>query len=197
MSSTPAGAQTGASRQRLRVVLTGGETISSAMIGNETAAFRELDDLIDDLASERYVRIGDDTIVRSDEVRIIQLAAQADDQGGLLGGLKSTLSGGNQMATAERKDPDQTGPAGQQPWLGYGQRPWAETKPFFLTSEFLAFVLAAAAVLIAAGIADNFDADRAWLYTSIITAAYIISRGIAKAGTRDPNPDRGRDGGRG
>ena len=45
-------------------------------------------------------------------------------------------------------------------------------------------------MLIAAGIADNFDADRAWLYTSIITAAYIISRGIAKAGTRDPNPDR-------
>ena len=129
MSSTPAGAQTGASRQRLRIVLSGGETISSAMIGNETAAFRELDDLIDDLASDRYVRIGDDTIVRSDEIRIIQLAREANDQGGLLGGLKSTLSGGNEIATAERKDADQTGSSGQQPWLGSANAPGGNQSP--------------------------------------------------------------------
>ena len=79
-----------------------------------------------------------------------------------------------------------------EPWMGYGRRPWAETKPFWMTSEFLAFVLGAAGVLIAAWVADNFEAPRAWLYAAIITAAYIVSRGLAKAGTRDPNPDRGR-----
>ena len=129
MSSTPAGAQTGASRQRLRVVLSGGETISSAMIGNETAAFRELDDLIDDLASERYVRIGDDTIVRSDEVRIIQLAREANDHGGLLGGLKSTLSGGNDMATAERKDPDKPNRAASRPGSATANAPGRKPSP--------------------------------------------------------------------
>ena len=197
MPTTPAGARTGATSQTLRVVLTSGETISSTLIGNQAAAFRELDDLIDDLARDRYVRIGDDTIVRSDEVRIIQLTPDENEQAGLLGGRKPTIPGGDQMATAARKDPEQSGSSGQQPWLGHGQRPWAETKPFFMTSEFLAFALATAGVLIAAWIADNLDAPRAWLYASIITAAYIVSRGIAKAGTRDPNPDHRRGHGRG
>lgn len=61
-----------------------------------------------------------------------------------------------------------------------------------MTSEFLAFVLGAAGVLIAAWVLDNFDAPGAWLYASIIAAAYIVSRGLARAGTRDPNPGHGR-----
>ena len=72
-----------------------------------------------------------------------------------------------------------------------------ETKPFFLTSEFLAFLLAVAAILIAVWQAENFEAPRAWLYVTIVAAAYIVSRGIAKAGTRDPNPNRGGQGGYG
>jgi hypothetical protein len=46
---------------------------------------------------------------------------------------------------------------------------------------------------------DAFPAVRAWLYVSIIGAAYMVSRGLAKAGSRDPywadpNDLPGRDG---
>ena len=33
---------------------------------------------------------------------------------------------------------------------------------------------------------DAFPAVRAWLYVSIVGAAYMVSRGLAKAGSRDP-----------
>ena len=211
--STLVGPQAGsATRQILRVVLTSGDTIMSSIEGDRDAARRELDTVIGSLGTERYVRIGDDTIVRSDEVRMIQLRpeGQGDEDVGFLNDLKSKITGGDRMDTEQtrtqtvyRTDGEgrqsgsqQSGQSGSswgdQPWIGYGRRPWSETKPFFMTSEFLAFVLGAAGVLIAAWVADNFDAPRAWLYASIIAAAYIVSRGLAKAGTRDPNPDRGR-----
>ena len=66
---------------------------------------------------------------------------------------------------------------------GYG---WDETKPFFMTSEFLALVAGVAGVLIAAAMTDSLDARRAWLYVTILAAAYMVSRGLAKAGSRDP-----------
>lgn len=33
---------------------------------------------------------------------------------------------------------------------------------------------------------DEFIARRAWLYVSIVTAGYLVSRGLAKTGSRDP-----------
>jgi len=33
---------------------------------------------------------------------------------------------------------------------------------------------------------DAFPAVRAWLYVSIVGSAYIVSRGLEKAGSRDP-----------
>ena len=33
---------------------------------------------------------------------------------------------------------------------------------------------------------DAFPAIRAWLYVTITAAAYMVSRGLAKAGSRDP-----------
>ena len=33
---------------------------------------------------------------------------------------------------------------------------------------------------------DEFVAKQAWLYVSIVAAAYMISRGLAKAGSSDP-----------
>lgn len=33
---------------------------------------------------------------------------------------------------------------------------------------------------------DEFIARNAWLYVSIVAAAYIISRGLAKAGSSEP-----------
>ena len=33
---------------------------------------------------------------------------------------------------------------------------------------------------------DEFIARQAWLYVSIVTAGYLVSRGLAKCGSRDP-----------
>ena len=59
-----------------------------------------------------------------------------------------------------------------------------ETKPFFLTSEFLTLVAGVAAVAIAMAVSDVLDANRGWLLITALAVAYILSRGIAKAGTR-------------
>ena len=65
-----------------------------------------------------------------------------------------------------------------------------ETKSAFKTTELIAFIAAVIAVLVAASIVDNGDAGgigarQAWLYVTILTVGYMISRGLAKAGSRD------------
>jgi hypothetical protein len=64
-----------------------------------------------------------------------------------------------------------------------------ETKPFFLTSEFAAALLAVVALAITAAASESIDAWRFWLLASGITAAYLLSRGIAKSGTRSNASD--------
>ncbi len=45
-------------------------------------------------------------------------------------------------------------------------------------------------VLIASAIVDNsFGADPAWRYVTYLTVGYMISRGLAKAGSRYPQDD--------
>ncbi|KUN39751.1 hypothetical protein AQJ30_08780 [Streptomyces longwoodensis] len=68
-----------------------------------------------------------------------------------------------------------------------------ETKAAFKTTEFFSYVAAVVAVLIASmvvgdndGHADYFRADKAWLYIVVLTVGYMISRGLAKYGSRDP-----------
>ena len=69
----------------------------------------------------------------------------------------------------------------------------SETKPFFLTSEFLVFVLYEMGLAIAASTSDTIDARLFWILTTVATAFYMLSRGIAKSGTRsrayDPRED--------
>jgi hypothetical protein len=68
-----------------------------------------------------------------------------------------------------------------------------ETRPATITTEFYAYLFMLAGVLIAGLVADNFDANRVWLYATILTAAYAVSRGLAKAGSYDkvdPGGDR-------
>ena len=76
---------------------------------------------------------------------------------------------------------------------GTARRLSTETKSFFKTSEFVAYVVTFIGILIAANVIekadggrDFFTADKAWLYITILTVGYMISRGIAKAGVRDP-----------
>jgi hypothetical protein len=65
-----------------------------------------------------------------------------------------------------------------------------ETKEFFKTSEFLIWLLTAACVLIAGLASDDFGATTAWTLVTALSFAYIVSRGIAKSGTRRGDPDR-------
>jgi hypothetical protein len=65
-----------------------------------------------------------------------------------------------------------------------------ETKPSFKTTEFYVFIVVSLAVLIAAAVVDNgedgqgFGADKAWMYVTFLAVGYMISRGLAKAGSR-------------
>ena len=66
-----------------------------------------------------------------------------------------------------------------------------ETKASFKTTEFFAFLAVLAGILIAAGVVDEsnnggFGARQAWLYVTILTVGYMVSRGLAKSGSRDP-----------
>jgi hypothetical protein len=68
-----------------------------------------------------------------------------------------------------------------------------ETKPFFLTSEFLVYVLFLMGLAIGAGTADTVDARLFWILATVATSFYMLSRGIAKSGSRsrayDPRED--------
>ena len=78
-----------------------------------------------------------------------------------------------------------------------------ETKPFYATSEFLVWLLTAVGLLIAGAVIDNGDhgdvlrANTVWLLITILSFAYIISRGISKSGTRYRNDNRGNGDGYG
>jgi hypothetical protein len=69
-----------------------------------------------------------------------------------------------------------------------------ETKQTFKTTEFWAMGAIIAGILIASwmvddggsGNGDAFPAVRAWLYVAIVGSAYIVSRGLAKAGSSEP-----------
>ncbi len=65
-----------------------------------------------------------------------------------------------------------------------------ETKPFFRSSEFAVWLVTVVGILIAGAAVDNgaqgdpLRADTVWLLVAVTSFAYIISRGISKAGTR-------------
>ena len=66
-----------------------------------------------------------------------------------------------------------------------------ETKWALLTTEFWAMLGLILAVLIAAAVSDSLNDVRAWTLVAVIGTGYILSRGIAKAGT-DHMPTRVR-----
>jgi hypothetical protein len=59
-----------------------------------------------------------------------------------------------------------------------------ETKPSLRTTEFFAMIGAIGVILIAAAIADNFDAPQAWTLVAVVATGYMVSRGLAKSGSR-------------
>ena len=66
-----------------------------------------------------------------------------------------------------------------------------ETKAAVRTTEFIAYVVAVIGVLMASFLVsttdaheDYFRADRAWFYVVLLSIGYMVSRGLAKAGSR-------------
>jgi hypothetical protein len=76
-----------------------------------------------------------------------------------------------------------------------------ETKSAWKTTEFWIYIAAVAGVLVAsqlvgsdshasvtansAAAGDYFRANQAWLYVTLLTMGYLLSRGFAKSGSRD------------
>jgi hypothetical protein len=62
-----------------------------------------------------------------------------------------------------------------------------ETKASFKTTELIAYVAAVLGVLIASAVVDvtDFGAQEAWFYVTLLTIGYMVSRGLAKSGSRD------------
>jgi hypothetical protein len=82
---------------------------------------------------------------------------------------------------------------------GIARRLSTETKHALKTTEFYAYVVTFALILIAGAAikqkanVDAFRADKVWLYITILTVGYMVSRGLAKAGSSEPyteDPDR-------
>ena len=79
----------------------------------------------------------------------------------------------------------------------HGRRLSTETKAAFKTTEFVAYIAVLAGILIAGAVTkanaaghDALRADRVWLYVIVLTAGYMLSRGFAKAGSRQPYDER-------
>jgi hypothetical protein len=67
-----------------------------------------------------------------------------------------------------------------------------ETKASFKTTELMAYIAAVIGVLIASAAVgathahvDYFRADKAWFYIVLLTIGYVVSRGLAKSGSRE------------
>jgi hypothetical protein len=68
-----------------------------------------------------------------------------------------------------------------------------ETKASFKTTEFFAYIAILVAIFIAGAVTkagsnhnDVFRASQVWLYATVLSIGYMISRGLAKAGSREP-----------
>jgi hypothetical protein len=59
-----------------------------------------------------------------------------------------------------------------------------ETKLSLKTTEFWAMAAVNAAILIAAAVSDSLGDIRAWTLVAAVTIGYMISRGLAKSGSK-------------
>jgi hypothetical protein len=71
----------------------------------------------------------------------------------------------------------------------YG-RPGVYIYPFWQRTEFWVMALISIAILIATAIEDGFPAQSGWTLITVLGAAYIVSRGLAKREPRDDAADR-------
>ena len=90
--------------------------------------------------------------------------------------------------TGSAADP---GAAGRTGVRDVARRRSTETKAAFKTTEFVAFLVAVAAVLIATAVVDEGNAGglgarQGWTLVAALAIGYMVSRGLAKSGSREP-----------
>jgi hypothetical protein len=59
-----------------------------------------------------------------------------------------------------------------------------ETKAAFKTTEIVFYVATVVAVLIASKVDDSLDGHGAWQLVTALTIGYLLSRGLAKSGSK-------------
>ena len=64
------------------------------------------------------------------------------------------------------------------------RRYFDETKDAFKTTEFWAMAFIVGAILIASAVSDSLGDVRAWTLVAAVAIGYMISRGLAKSGTK-------------
>jgi len=98
------------------------------------------------------------------------------------------------MATTTPGYETRTGSDGRSYATDRGRRTFTETKAFYKTSEFIVWLASIAGVLVVTYMDDSSSLSNwhGWLLVSVLSAAYMLSRGIAKSGSREPY-DRDRD----
>ena len=81
---------------------------------------------------------------------------------------------------------------------GLARRVSTETKAAYKTTEFAVYVVVFVGILVASFLVktgqdgervDYFRADKAWWYITLLTIGYLVSRGLAKAGSRSSDSD--------
>ena len=71
------------------------------------------------------------------------------------------------------------------------RRTTSETKSAFKTTELVVYLVSVVGVLVASAVVDNaqdgqgFNAQQAWFLVTLLTIGYLISRGLAKSGSRE------------
>jgi hypothetical protein len=193
----------------VEVGLIDGGTLEGELRGADGDRADGLAEVYSQVSTNSFVAVDERLIVRSSDVRYIRLREADGSSPGLLDTIKDKIGGSQMSSYGSEPRGDGMGTAYEEPtrvqregrqgqqrgwtddYIGYGRRPWSETKPFFLTSEFLAFLFAAIGVGIAMATSDVLDSHHGWTLMAAIAIGYMVSRGLAKSGSRDPNPDRG------
>ena len=103
-------------------------------------------------------------------------------------------------STGTGYDAEDRGPEGRPSTASYTSgtpahvepRHSTETKASFKTTELMVYIAAVVGVLVASAAvgtthahADYFRADKAWFYIVLLTIGYVVSRGLAKSGSRE------------
>jgi len=173
----------------LVITLRTGEQLVARVAGDEHAARARLLSIQRQLAGEQYVLVGDEIVVRADEVRSIELA---HDPAASSEGWQATSREATNYAVSEPYQSNWGVRRGRGAVLDRARALFggsAGAAPLTVTSELVVAVLGVLGVLIAALITDDLDAQGAWLVVGVILSAYILGSGIAKAGTGGSRPE--------